>query len=107
MIQEQMTLARWLFNPFIRVAGTKSLVGGLVAIGAGGLAAAAAGIRFDGLLDMHFVRSVPMIARCAPIPHDEAACLSFGRKFRTDEPTHVRRGTAANTNRNNPGPTDC
>ena len=60
MIQEEMTPARWLFNPFTRVAGTTSLVGGLVAIGAGGLAAAAAGIRFDGLLDMHFVHSAPV-----------------------------------------------
>lgn len=60
VMKEEMTLARWLFNPFIRIAGTKSLMAGLVAIGAGGLAAAAAGIRFDGLLDMHFVRSVPV-----------------------------------------------
>lgn len=60
MIQERMTVARWLFNPFIRIAGTTSLIGGLVAIGAGGLAAAAAGIRLDGLLDMHFVQSVPV-----------------------------------------------
>ncbi len=60
MMQEKMTLARWLFNPFVRIAGTTSLIGGLVAIGVGGLAAAAAGIRFDGLLDMHFVQSVPV-----------------------------------------------
>ena len=60
MMQEKMTLARWLFNPFVRIAGTTSLIGGLVAIGVGGLAAAAAGIRFDGLLDMHFVQSVPI-----------------------------------------------
>ena len=60
MIQERMTVARWLFNPFIRIAGTTSLIGGLIAIGAGGLAAAAAGIRLDGLLDMHFVQSVPV-----------------------------------------------
>lgn len=60
MIQEEMTPTRWLFNPFVRVAGTTSLAGGLAAIGVGGLAAATAGIRFDGLLDMHFVHSVPV-----------------------------------------------
>lgn len=60
MIQERMTFACWLFNPFIRIAGTTSLIAGLFAIIAGGLAAAAAGIRFDGLLDMHFVQSVPV-----------------------------------------------
>ena len=60
MMQQEMTLARWLFNPFIRIAGTTSLVVGLVAILLGGLAAAVTGIRFDGLLDMHFVGSVPV-----------------------------------------------
>ena len=60
MMQEKMTPARWLFNPFVRIAGATSLVGGLVVIGIGGLAAAAAGIRFDGLLDMHSVHSVPV-----------------------------------------------
>ena len=60
MMQQDMTIARWLFNPFTRIAGTASLVAGLAAIGAGGLAAAAAGIRFDGLLDAHFATSVPV-----------------------------------------------
>ena len=52
-MQQEMTIGRWLFNPFIRIAGTRSLAIGLVGIVAAGLAAAGAGIRFDGLLDMH------------------------------------------------------
>lgn len=60
MMKEKMTLANWLFNPFVRIAGATSLVGGFFVIGVGGLAAAAADIRFDGLLDMHFVHSVPV-----------------------------------------------
>lgn len=60
MIQQEMTLARWLFNPFVRVAGANSLAAGLAVIVLGGLAAAGAGIRFDGLLDMHFVHAVPV-----------------------------------------------
>lgn len=57
--QQEMTLARWLFNPFVRIGGWTSLAAGLAGIVAAGLAAAAAGIRFDGLLDLHFVGSVP------------------------------------------------
>ena len=60
MMQQEMTLTRWLFNPFVRIAGTTSLVVGLGAIGLGGLVAAAVGIRFDGLVDMHFVGSVSL-----------------------------------------------
>ena len=52
-MQQEMTIGRWLFNPFIRIAGTRSLAIGLVGIVAAGLAAAGAGIRFDGLLDVH------------------------------------------------------
>ena len=52
-MQQEMTIGRWMFNPFIRIAGTRSLAIGLVGIVAAGLAAADAGIRFDGLLDMH------------------------------------------------------
>ena len=59
MLQQEMTLARWLFNPFVRVAGWAALAAGLAGIVAAGLAAAAAGVRFDGLLDMHFVGNVP------------------------------------------------
>lgn len=57
--QQEMTLARWLFNPFVRIGGWASLAAGLAGIVAAGFVAAAAGIRFDGLLDLHFVGSVP------------------------------------------------
>ena len=60
MLQQEMTLARWLFNPFVRIAGWASLAAGLTGIVAAGLAAAAAGFRFDGLLDMHHVGNVPI-----------------------------------------------
>ena len=48
-----MTIARWLFNPFIRIAGLRSLVIGLAGIVAAGVVAAGAGMHFDGLLDVH------------------------------------------------------
>ena len=72
MMQQEMTLTRWLFNPFVRIAGTTSLVVGLGAIGLGGLVAAAVGIRFDGLVDMHFVGSVSLVV------------ADFGRPFELD-----------------------
>ena len=52
-MQQEMTIGRWMFNPFVRIAGPRSLVIGLAGIVAAGLAAAGAGIRFDGLLDVH------------------------------------------------------
>ena len=52
-IQQEMTVGRWLFNPFVRIAGARSLIIGLAGIVVAGLAAAGAGIRFDGLLDVH------------------------------------------------------
>ncbi len=52
-MQQEMTIGSWLFNPFIRIAGARSLIIGLAGIVAAGLAAAGAGIRFDGLLDVH------------------------------------------------------
>ena len=52
-MQQEMTIGRWMFNPFVRIAGPRSLVFGLAGIVAAGLAAAGAGIRFDGLLDVH------------------------------------------------------
>ena len=51
--QQEMTIGRWLFNPFVRIAGARSLVIGLSGIAGAGLVAAGAGIRFDGLLDVH------------------------------------------------------
>lgn len=59
MLQQDMTLARWLFNPFLRIAGWTSLVAGLAAITVSGLVAAAAGMRLDGLLEMGFAGTVP------------------------------------------------
>ncbi len=59
-MQQKMTLVRWLFNPFVRIAGTIALAVGLGAIVLGGLVAGAVGIRFDGLIDMHFVGPVPL-----------------------------------------------
>ena len=58
-LQQEMTLARWLFNPFVRIAGRASLAAGLAGIVAAGLAAAAAGFRFDGLLDMSPLGNAP------------------------------------------------
>ena len=58
-LQQEMTLARWLFNPFVRVAGWAALAAGLAGIVAAGLAAAAAGFRFDGLLDMSPLGNAP------------------------------------------------
>jgi len=52
-MQQEMTIGRWLFNPFVRIAGARALIIGLAGIVAAGLAAAGAGIRFDGLLDVH------------------------------------------------------
>ena len=53
VVPREMTVARWLFNPFVRVAGEQALAIGLIVIVASGLAAAAAGVHFDGLLDFH------------------------------------------------------
>ena len=49
----EMTVARWMFNPFIRIAGGQALAIGLTVIVLSGLAAAAAGVHFDGLIDFH------------------------------------------------------
>ncbi|MCY4635910.1 MAG: hypothetical protein OXG04_15625 [Acidobacteria bacterium] len=53
VIPGEMNLARWLFNPFIRIAGGQALAIGLTVIVASGLVAAAGGVHFDGLLDFH------------------------------------------------------
>ena len=53
VVPREMTVARWLFNPFVRIAGEQALAIGLIVIVASGLAAAAAGVHFDGLLDFH------------------------------------------------------
>ena len=53
VVPREMTVARWLFNPFVRIAGEQALAIGLIVIVASGLAAAAAGVHFDGLIDFH------------------------------------------------------
>ena len=52
-VPREMTLARWLFNPFVRIGGERALAIGLTGIVVSGLVAAAAGVHFDGLLDFH------------------------------------------------------
>ena len=58
-VPREMTVARWLFNPYIRIAGGQALAVGLTVILVSGLAAAACGVRFDGLLDVHAGHRVP------------------------------------------------
>ncbi|MYH28909.1 MAG: hypothetical protein F4137_08650 [Acidobacteria bacterium] len=53
VVPREMTVVRWLFNPFVRIGGGQALAIGLIVIVASGLAAAAAGVHFDGLLDFH------------------------------------------------------
>ena len=52
-LAREMTVARWLFNPFVRIGGEQALAVGLSAIVVAGLVAAAGGVHFDGLLDFH------------------------------------------------------
>ena len=50
-VPRRMTIAGWLFNPFLHIAGGQALAIGLLGIVAAGVAAAAAGVHFPGLLD--------------------------------------------------------
>ena len=59
-VQREMTIGRWLFNPFIRIAGAQALALGLTFIVISGLAGGAGGVRFDGLLDLHTGNAVPL-----------------------------------------------
>lgn len=60
-VPRDMTVARWMFNPFIRIAGWQALAIGLTGIVASGLVAAAGGLHFDGLLDAHVgVSTLPL-----------------------------------------------
>ena len=52
-VSREMSVARWLFNPFVRIGGEQALAIGLSVIVVSGLVAAAAGAHFDGLLDFH------------------------------------------------------
>ena len=53
VVPREMTVARWLFNPFVRIAGEQALAIGLTVIVTSGLVATAAGVHFDGLIDFH------------------------------------------------------
>lgn len=52
-VPREMSIARWLFNPFVRIGGERALTIGLTGIVVSGLVAAAGGVHFDGLLDFH------------------------------------------------------
>ena len=52
-VAREMSVARWLFNPFVRIGGEQALAIGLSVIVVSGLVAAAGGVHFDGLLDFH------------------------------------------------------
>ena len=52
-VPRRMSVARWLYNPFVRIGGEQALAIGLGVIVLSGLVAAAGGVRFDGLLDVH------------------------------------------------------
>ena len=57
-VPRNMSMARWLFNPFVRVGGEQALAIGLGVIVVCGLAAAAADVHFGGLLRLHTGSSV-------------------------------------------------
>ncbi len=59
-VPRQMSVARWLFNPFVRIGGEQALAIGLGVIVVSGLVAAAGGVHFDGLLDLHPGHSVSL-----------------------------------------------
>ena len=57
-VPREMTVTRWLFNPYMRIAGGQALAIGLSVIVVSGMAAAAGGVHFDGLLDFHVGHTV-------------------------------------------------
>ena len=52
-VRQEMSFARWLFNPFVRVGGEPALAIGLSVVIVTGLVAAAAEVHFGGLLRLH------------------------------------------------------
>ena len=58
--QGDMSVAQWLFNPFVRLAGAPALGLGLTIVVATGVVAAMAGVHLDGLLDFHPGFAVPL-----------------------------------------------
>ena len=51
-VPREMSVARWLFNPFVRIGGEQALAIGLGVIVVSGLVAAAGGVHFGGLLEI-------------------------------------------------------
>ena len=60
LLRREMSVAEWLFNPFVRFAGAPALGIGLTIVVASGLLAAVAGVHLDGLLDFHPGYAVPL-----------------------------------------------
>lgn len=58
-VLREMTVARWLFNPFVRIGGERALTIGLTGIVLSGLVAAAGEVHFGGLLRLSTGFSVP------------------------------------------------
>lgn len=59
-VRQQMSIGRWLFNPFVRVGGGQALVIGTAVIVVTGLVAAAGETHFGGLLRLSIGSSVPL-----------------------------------------------
>ena len=60
MATEHKSVWTWLFNPFVYIAGGRSLLLGIVAILAAGLIGSISNTHFDGVLDMHSGKAAPL-----------------------------------------------
>jgi len=60
MTTEHKSIWTWLFNPFVYIAGGRSLLLGIVAILAAGLIGAISNTHFNGVLDMHTGKAAPL-----------------------------------------------
>jgi hypothetical protein len=60
MTTEHKSVWTWLFNPFVYIAGGRSLLLGIVAILAAGLIGSISNTHFDGVLDMHSGKAGPL-----------------------------------------------
>ena len=60
LFRGEVSVAQWLFNPFVRLAGATALGLGLTIVVATGVVAAMAGVHLDGLLDFHPGFAVPL-----------------------------------------------
>ena len=59
-VPREMGIARWLFNPFVRISGEQALLIGTAVIVVTGLVAAAGETHFGGLLRLSIGSSVPL-----------------------------------------------